>query len=493
VTSRHTARIGIPMSPKRAIIDIGSNTVRLVLYGGPPRAPVVLHNEKITAKLGRCVGETGLLSDKAMASALAALARYHALVVASGVSDVDVVATAAVRDATNGAQFLEAITALGLKPRLLSGEEEAVTSANGVIAAFPDARGECCEHGISLPLGTLLLPRLREVGPAGFSRQVTSMLQSADLSGGKGLPLYLVGGSNRAFARYAINDIGWPLDDPHGFELDIPTANDLALSLARIQSKSALEVPGLSGSRLSSLPDVGALLAVLIEVIQPSSLVFSSWGLREGLIYRSLSPEARTQNPLLAGIGAFAESHGCPTRLAAMVAGWTAGAVPRGGNQSEPLRLGATMMALASLGLEPNLRASHAVDWALRKRWIGVDCVGRAMLAAAALANAGRSSLSLDLDRLAPAERLAEATIWGQAIRLCRRFTAGSPLSLSSSGLSAADGQLTLSAHESMAALFTESIEKELRLLAKMLDLKPAFDVVSDGAVSQPKTAGVKP
>jgi hypothetical protein len=124
----------------RAIIDIGSNTVRLVVYGQPLRAPKVLHNEKVTARLGKGVAESGDLSPKAMALALASLARFKAILGLQGVTEVDVVATAASRDAGNGPAFLEAIAKLGLTPRLLSGEEEAITSAHGVLGAFPAPR-----------------------------------------------------------------------------------------------------------------------------------------------------------------------------------------------------------------------------------------------------------------------------------------------------------------------------------------------------------------
>lgn len=486
------------MSPRRAIIDIGSNTVRLVMYGGPPRAPTVLHNEKVTAKLGKSVGESGLLSDKAMAGALAALARYKALVDVACVAELEVVATAAVRDAANGAQFLDSIRAIGLNPRLLSGEEEALTSAHGVIAAFPRAKGivadlgggslelvdiagDVCQHGISLPLGSLNLSKLRQAGAARFDKSVAEVLQAADLSQGLEEPLYLVGGSCRAFARFAMDATRWPLDDPHGFELDTAKAIALADTLSCQSSDVPMQVPGLSASRIGALPDVAALLAVLIQQIGPSKLVFSSWGLREGLIYNGMEPTARMQDPLLAGIAAFTQDRGSPVSLATMVAGWTARANPCGQSGRENLRLAATMLAIASLQLEPNLRIEHAVDWALRKRWIGIDCEGRAMMAAAILANGGRTSAPAELGRLAPEKSLLEAAVWGQAIRLCRRLTGGSASAISSSALGVQGDRLFLSVGASLAALFTETIEKELRTLAKMLDLKAEFTVVTEG------------
>ncbi|HWU03235.1 MAG TPA: exopolyphosphatase, partial [Novosphingobium sp.] len=169
----------------RAIIDIGSNTVRMVIYAGPPRAPTVLFNEKVTARLGKGVAEDGRLSPKSRATALAALSRFALLLRLHGVRDVRTVATAAARDASDGAAFLDEVRALGLTPRLLSGEEEAIASAHGVLAGFPGARGIVgdlgggslelididgtgCTHGVSLPLGTLRLPALRAEGPTKF-------------------------------------------------------------------------------------------------------------------------------------------------------------------------------------------------------------------------------------------------------------------------------------------------------------------------------------
>ncbi|MEO7739177.1 MAG: exopolyphosphatase [Novosphingobium sp.] len=491
------------MPPQRAIIDIGSNTVRLVVYGGPPRAPTVLLNEKVTAKLGRGVGETGLLSKKAMAAALAGLARYRILIETAGIADVTVVATAAARDATNGPQFLDAVRALGLKPRLLSGEDEAITSAHGVMAAFPVAKGmvgdlgggslelvdidsqglgeDHCAHGISLPLGSLLLPAWRKAGPAQFKRKVAKLLQKADLGAGHGLPLYLVGGSCRAFARYALDATGWPLDDPHGFELDTATAIALAGTLARRRSPAPLQVPGLSASRLAGLADASALIAVLAEQIRPSSLIFSSWGLREGLIYRTLSKAERQVDPALAGIAEFTAGWGSPAALAKAITDWTEPANLPGKRRRENLRLAATMLALASLRLEPNLRAEHATDWALRKRWIGIDHEERAMLAACVLANSGRPVAAMGLGRLAPAESLHQAAIWGQAVRLCRRLTGGSLAALAACGMRAVDDRLVLSVRQPFAALFTESIGKELRALARMMGLNPAFAAVPEG------------
>lgn len=477
--------------PTQAIIDIGSNTVRLVIYGGPARAPDVLHNEKVTARLGKGVAETGKLGGRAAAAALASLARYRTLLDLKGIRAVDVVATAAVRDAVNGQDFLEQIRALGLTPRLLSGEEEAVTSAHGVIGAFPGADGvvgdlgggslelvdvdaDGCRHGTSLPLGTLRLPGLRAGGERAFGQTVAKMLKRAEWRAEPGSTLYLVGGSLRAFARHAMTGTGWPIDDPHGFEIGAAPAQAIAKALARRKPEALLPVPGLSSSRLAALPDTAALLFVLIRSLQPGRLVFSSWGLREGLLWDHMAPGVRMQDPLVAGAAAFTTEYGIAAGTAAMVTGWTVAARPQGtASGSEHLRLTATMLCLATAMVEPNLRGDLARDWALRKRWIGAAPADRAMLAAAMIAHTGRIDLPAELSRLASPEQLREAQAWGLATRLCRRFSGNTAAGISGSALRAEEGALVLEVQPRTAVLVNEGVERDLKALAAHLGLKP--------------------
>lgn len=480
----------VAASAPRAIIDIGSNTVRLVIYGGPPRAPVVLHNEKVTARLGRGLAETGLISDKAAAQALTALARYAALLRIEGITSVDAVATAAVRDAANGPELMERIRALGLKPRLLSGEEEALASAHGVQAAFPGAHGVVadlgggslelvhvdptgCEHGASMPLGTLRLPALRSSGPAAFRAAVRRHLSAAGWAGSQQQPLYLVGGSWRALARVAMQRDRWPLDDPHGYELTAQSAAALVKALrANKPGKGPAGAGALAGvpaGRLAAMPDAAALLEVLLQELAPTRVVFSSWGLREGVLLAGLERTALQEPPLLAGIADFAAARGTPPPLARQVADWTAPAA--GEPADEPLRIAATMLALASFRAEPNRRVTEALDWALHKRWIGASAQDRAMLAATALANAGKTDLPPVLLQLATPERLRQAVGWGLAIRLCRKFSLCAVEVLEKSELVRSAQGLHLSVTPDLAPLVTESVNKHRRNLAQWLSL----------------------
>jgi len=468
-------------SQKRAIIDIGSNTVRLVVYNGPPRAPVVILNEKISAKLGKDLGKDGLLSAKSMNTALAALTRFAAMLDLLGIDDVDCVATAASRDAKNGAEFLAAVRNLGLSPRLLTGEEEARASATGVMAAFPGARGtvgdlgggslelvtidgQTCQGGITLPYGTLRLADLRAGGPVRFAATVRDGLARAGWKGGAGLPLYIVGGSWRALALQAMHEIGWPLDDPHDFEL----APDDALRMCRQFEKGKLERPDprISASRVGTVPDAAALLGQLVERIAPSRVVFSSWGLREGLMFARLDAKTRAQDPMLAGVTAFARAALVVPEHAEAVARWTAAAchdAPGNGN----LRLAATMLALAAMRTEPNMRAEQAMGWALRKRWIGLNARGRAMMAMTVFANSGLTEVPAALSRLACPEDLRDAVTWGLATRLCRRLTGCADQALARTALHRQCDELVLALEPPMQALYSNSATKDLRHLAE--------------------------
>lgn len=469
-------------SEKRAIIDIGSNTVRLVVYNGPPRAPVVILNEKVNARLGRDLGRTGTISEKAMRTALSALERYATLLRLLDVVNVDCVATAAARDASNGGEFLEAVRDFGLSPRLLSGDEEARASAYGVIAAFPGAHGIVAdlgggslelvevedgvvrEGGVTLPYGTLRLPDLRAQGTSAFSTTVRDGLSRTGWKKGRGLPFYIVGGSWRALALQAMRVLGWPVDDPHGFELSAEEALRLSRQLAK--DKIDNPDPRISSSRLSSLPDAAALLAEIVARLKPERLVFSSWGLREGLLFTQLSPEVQAENPMLASIAGFTKGARVTAQDAVAVSKWAAPLCEEDPREGK-LRQASTLLALAAMRTEPNLRTEEAMTWALRKRWIGIDMHGRGMMAMTIFANSGLTEVPAPFAKLAAAEDLARAIGWGLAIRLCRRLHGGTSAALDWTSVERREGRIVLNLREEALPLCSSTTVKDLKALAE--------------------------
>jgi exopolyphosphatase/guanosine-5'-triphosphate,3'-diphosphate pyrophosphatase len=350
--------------------------VRLVVYDGAVRTPTPIFNEKVLCGLGREIASTGRLDEESIERALDALTRFKAITTILDVKHVRAIATAACRDAVNGHDFIVAgEKALGTAIHVLSGQQEAELAAKGILMGFraPDGfagdlgggsleltelDGDSAGHGISLPYGTLRLPELRAAGTAGFARKVRAGLRVARWSSGEGAPFYLVGGSWRALARYAMHRLDWPLDDPHGYEL-LP---EQALQVCRAAARgklAAADLPRIAAARLESLPDAAALLGALIREMKPSKLVFSSWGLREGLLYRKLDTATRARDPLLASLTGFVETYGVSTALAATTAGWTAKIGPASAGDDEKLRLAATMLSLAAMRSSPTCAPSR--------------------------------------------------------------------------------------------------------------------------------------
>ncbi|MEP3050904.1 MAG: Ppx/GppA family phosphatase [Erythrobacter sp.] len=485
---------------ERAIIDIGSNTVRMVIYGGNMRAPTVLLNEKVTARLGRDISETGRLSEEAIELARRGLKRFALLLDDLKIDDFETVATAAVRDAKNGPDFVRELEELGLNPQVISGTEEARLSANGVIGAFPGAAGIVADLGggslelvtiadgetgdaSSLPLGTLRLPEYRGDKHSEMRKALEKTLKKAGWGKPKGAPLYLVGGTWRAMAVYAMQERGHVLSDPHGFELSAKETHALAKGLADQSADELSARDRISSMRAEKLPDAAILLQAILNKLEPTRVVFSSWGLREGLLFDRLSSHAKAQDPLLAGMTVFAAQRGAPPTLATRIAGWTVDAAPAGKHGSERLRLAATMLALASMQVEPNLRHPVAVDWALHKRWIAIDAKGRALLAAAGLANGNHCEMPDALNELAGENALQEAICWGLAVRLARRIGARSRRSLQVTRLLLRDEGLILRLAKSHQDLFGVSTEKDIRLLASELGVEFEVEIVPDEAL----------
>lgn len=474
--------------PDRAVIDIGSNTVRLVVYSGPKRAPNVWLNEKVTARLGRDLAVTGDIPAEAEQLALDGLTRFSAIVRDLGVTDIATVATAAARDASNGPDFIDKVRELGLAPRVLSGVEEATTSAFGVIGAFPGAKGTVadlgggslelitvedgdCHDGISLPLGTLRLPNLRSKGPATFRKAVTAELARAGWASAHGGPLYLVGGTWRALASYAIHKAKYPLTDPQAFCMTTQQAEKVAHKLADADPDQLSSIAGITANRASGLPDAAAMLRVMLKEIAPDGIVISAWGLREGLLFQRLNAIAREQDPLLSAVAHFATPRGADITSATLKAAWTAEAVEGRNRGSERIRLASTLLTQAAARVEPNMRLSHSTDWALEKRWVGLDHTGRAMMAQCLRASCGAPKIVDAYLRMADEEQLHRASAWGLANRLGRKIGAGTRISLSGSALRREGDKLVLRFDESRSYLMADSVGVELANLADWLGL----------------------
>jgi exopolyphosphatase/guanosine-5'-triphosphate,3'-diphosphate pyrophosphatase len=472
---------------KRAIIDIGSNTVRLVVYAGPRRAPVPILNEKVTAGLGGGVAATGMLSDDAVRVALSGLRRYAMLLDLMQVAEVRTVATAAARDAGNGAAFLDRVRAIGLSPELLTGEQEALASAGGILSAFPDADGvmgdlgggslELVEiargrtsHAASFPLGTLRLPTLRQ---GGMAQAVEKMLRHGGWQGAAaGRSLYMVGGSWRALAHLDMHMTGFPIPVAHGYTMTTARIDAVQDAVATLGPRGLKAVPGLSGTRIPALADAAELLGIVARRLQAARLVLSGYGLREGLLLQMLDAGTRAQDPLMVAAHDHDRQRGTAEwdvlRLDAWIAPLFAGETAADAR----LRRAACVLSGADLHADADARPRQGMELALLGNWTGIDVAERAMLAQALWAAAGGKGVPATVAALADAARLRQAGAWGQAMRLAHRFGGGSTRVLDRAGLSRADGLLTLSVEAGAADLYGEVVRKHHLALAETLALR---------------------
>ena len=469
------------------IIDIGSNSVRLVVYQGLSRVPVTMFNEKVMAGLGRGLAANGRLGKPAMDTAVAALSRFRALGEAMQLMQLRAVATAAVREAANAEEFIARVRAeCGLEIETISGAEEARGAALGVIAGIPMANGVVGDLGggslelvrvrdgqtheqISLPIGALRLEAVRRTKSralAPFIKKALDRIGWADA--GRDLPFYMVGGSWRALAQVHMHLHDHPLPIVHQYEMPATAAASLVRTLARIAPSQLKAVPFLSTSRLPALPGAAMLLAATLTRLGSSSIIASGFGLREGLLYAQLSPEMQALDPLVTAARAEGARQGRFPEHGDMLFKWMDGLF--GGHEpaaERRLRLAACLLSDIAWRAHPDFRAERGVDAALHGNWVAVTAAERAALACALhYCFGGRSDAPvLDLlARLAPAELLDRARCWGLALRLGQRLTGGTAAALANSRLVQENGVVELRLVQ--AELVGEAVQRRLRLLA---------------------------
>lgn len=481
-----------------AVVDVGSNSVRLVLYRVEGRAIWTVFNEKVLAGLGRDLPETGRLSDHGVQAAMAALRRFRAVLDGVKPAEVFAVATAAVREAKDGEAFAAQVKkATGLKLRVLSGAEEAQLSAIGVSAGQPSADGVVgdlggsslelvrlskgkAREGLTLPLGPFALGAPDHFDAAALRETIARRLDKVGKAH-RGACFYAVGGAWRNMALLHMTLSGYPLRIVHQYEM---SARDVleACGLVARQSRGSLEgIVGVSKKRAETLPFAALVLEGLIERLGFDRVVVSAFGLREGLILDSLSPEVRRLDPLVEGCAALGARQGAADELGGPLEAWLArfwGALdPVFEHGREPVLLAAACR-LADLGarLHPDHRAQLVFDQVLRAPIAGQTHAERAFLAGAAHARhtAQPPPEPETLRRLLTPERQHRARTLGLAMRLGCDLSGRSPPLLAAASLSIERGLLVLEAERARSDLLLgEQTSRRLNALANHLELEP--------------------
>ena len=480
-----------------AVIDIGSNSIRLVLYRLEGRAIWTVFNEKVLAGLGRDLAATGKLSRKGVETAVTALKRFAAVLDGVKPAQTFVAATAAVREAQDGEAFCERVAAeTGLIIRVLSGEEEARYAALGVIGGIPAAEGVVADlggssleligvrggsvgAGVTLPLGPFALAVVTRSDDGNPRDAIASRLESA--GDYRADTLYAVGGAWRSLAQMHMAHARYPLHIVHQYEMDAGEALEIARLIARSSRASLERWKGLSKKRAETIPHAAMVLEALIDRLGLKRIVLSAWGVREGLLFEALDEETSAADPLLAGCSALGSRQGVSPGLPGAVLGWiepVVEALPKAFGRERDRRLADAACRLADLGarLHPDHRIELAFDQVLRAPVPGQSHAERAFLAAAVNARYGGAVGSPEpetLERLLNPEQRTAARALGLAIRLACDLSGRSPQLLANARIEVADGVLVLSAADGYAdVLLGEQTRRRGKALAEALDLK---------------------
>jgi exopolyphosphatase/guanosine-5'-triphosphate,3'-diphosphate pyrophosphatase len=479
-----------------AVIDVGSNSVRLVIYRVDGRALWTIYNEKVVAGLGKDLPATGRLNPEGVEAAISALRRFRSVLDGWRAEEVTAAATAAVREAADGKAFLKRVKSeTGLEVRTLTGEEEARYAALGVICGQPDAEGVVGDlggsslelvrlngmahiEGATLPLGPFSLGAPKPLNVERTKRVIDDHL--SPLANRYASPeFHAVGGAWRNLALLHMQLADYPLHVAHQYEIGRAEALDLTRFVQR-QSRSSLEgIEGLSKKRFDTLPYSALVLERLIERLGVEKMVVSAYGVREGMLLEAMTPEVRQLDPLIEGCEALTAQRGISPELGHALEAWVAPLFEKlaavFGDRDPVLIAAACRLADLGARLHPDHRADLAFEQVLRAPLAGMTHPERVFLASVAFSRHTATPQPPDesVARVLSPERRQRARALGTAIRLGCDLSGHNPRLLEKSSVTVKGDRIVLNAlagWEDM--LLGEQTQRRAQSLAQALRLK---------------------
>jgi exopolyphosphatase / guanosine-5'-triphosphate,3'-diphosphate pyrophosphatase len=478
-----------------AVVDIGSNSVRLVIYQGAWRSTPALHNEKTICAIGRNMVSTGRLDEAGMELAVETLARFHELCRGHQVQDVGAVATAAARDASNGREFIRAAEkALGYPIQILAGEDEARIAAEGTIAGIPDADGLVADLGggsldmvtveantagiaASLPFGPL---RLMDYAGGNLNRArdlVGKTLAEFQLAKSlKGRSLYAVGGIWRALAHVDMDEQNYPLSVLHQYTIPAGRAVKLCRVVSGLSRKSLEKMRSVPKRRAEALPYGALVLEEMLRSFSLKQVVISAYGLREGVFQARLAPEESAKDPLIEFARDVNRRESRMEVHAEELSVWTASLFPQESAAQRRIREAICLFSDCAWRRHPDDRAAGAFQQVLRGAYAAASHSERVVMAAAVFFRyAGDRSLpgGDGLASLLKDDGLALARQIGLAARLAFGISGSLRGVLPQTRLQVVKDALVLQLPASRRALAAEPVNKRLATLADSFGKRP--------------------
>ncbi|MEO8667100.1 MAG: exopolyphosphatase [Bauldia sp.] len=486
-----------------AIIDIGSNSVRLVIYERLCRAATPLFNEKELCGRAKGLATSGRLDLVAIESALTALRRFKALANQMNVASIHVLASAAPREASNGRDFLKAVEAIaGVPVLLLSGAEEARLTALGVISGMHDPNGIAGDlgggslevidikgakigTGETFPIGGLRLEEASDKSIKKAEKIVVEALEKSKVLGkGEKRAFYAIGGTWRSLARLHMRQTGYPLHVMHQYSIEPEEASEFCRMVARRDVDSLDSIEVVSRNRRSLLPYGAIVLDQVIKIMRPSEIVMSALGVREGHLYDLLDPAEQAKDPLLSACEELAYLRSRSPRHAQELGPWSGAVFQALGfdETAEEARLRVAACLLADIGwrAHPEYRGEQSLNLIAHAAFIGIDHPGRSYLA---LANFYRheglvdEGLSPHIRELASTRLIERARALGATLRVAYLISGAMPGVVGRTRVVGRGKVLTLLLPKDLAQLAGARVARRLNQLAKLAGLESAIAV----------------
>lgn len=481
-----------------AVIDIGSNSVRLVIFDKRSRSPIAVFNEKSLPALGRGLEKNLHLNPEGVPLALAAIDRFCFLAKSLGVSDLALLATAAIRDAKDGPAFAKEVEKrTGKKVEIISGQDEARYSAQGVIAGIPQAHGLMGDLGggslelvalhegkigkyVTLPLGPLRLIDRTEGNLDNARSLIDTELAKLDwLSEMEGQFFYPVGGTWRSLAKIHMAYAQYPLHIIQEYRLSRKSVESIADILGHLGKKTLSAISGINKKRIDALPYGALVMERLLKILKPKEVVFSAYGLREGYLFDQLNEQEKKDDPLLAGCRDMASAQGRFGSFSGVLFLWLDPLFEHQPLLPARIREAACILSDLSWREHPDYRAEHAFFRTLRAPVGGISHPDRSILA---VALAVRYGASLDEEFMRGALSLmdesqrAQSLCLGKALRLAYALSAGAPEMLTHTQLLMREHQIVLQLPKARQALLGETVVKRLNSLAQAMEVQAELE-----------------
>lgn len=488
--------------PPIAVIDIGSNSVRLMVYEGLTRAPTPIFNEKVLAGLGRQVQTTGLLAPDAIETALDALRRFRALCDILHVRRIWAIATAACRDASNGRAFIAQAERICRTPiTILSGKREANLTALGVISGMHkpdgivgdlgggslelvDVHGARVRSGLTLPLGGLALQDIAGKSLKRAEKIVEEVIEDIDmLEEGEGRTFYAVGGTWRALARLHMWQVGYPFHVMHNYRIPAREALEFSRLVHRVDTETLSKIEVVNAARRPLLAYAALVMENLVRVINPKEVIISVLGVREGLLYSLLKEKERARDPLIQAAADLNVLRSRSPHHGEELIAWTDRFMASSGieetGDERRLRHAACLLGDIGWRAHPDYRGEQSMNIIANGAFIAIDHPGRAYLALSVYfrhAGLSEEELSPRLRELATTRTLDRARVLGAAMRVAYILTAGQSGVLPKTPMQVKRGKLILKLPGRFARLEHERLFNRLRQLARLVGREPMID-----------------